>query len=237
MLSKISRVRLRHFHRWTGIFLGVQLLFWVSSGVYFAWMPIKVVKDEDRKAAISVEPLPLNQLVAPVSLTAPDGTNVKAVHLESSPLGVIYRLESVEGAVSIYDAYTGKALPMLPLGKAAELALKQISSEPVPYKVRLMPSPEGDYKGPVPAYQVTLDDFRRTRLYVNPWTGKIIVARNMFWRIYDFLWMLHIMDFKEREDFNNPWLKGLSLGALIFVLSGYALFVYGRPPKKPSRAS
>jgi hypothetical protein len=36
-------------------------------------------------------------------------------------------------------------------------------------------------------------------------TGAVIVRRSTLWRTFDFLWSLHIMDFKNHNDHNN-WL-------------------------------
>jgi uncharacterized iron-regulated membrane protein len=69
MFSKIARIRTRHFHRLVGVFIGIQLIFWISSGVYIAWMPIKIGKGEDRTRDIHNEPLPLKDTVAPSSLS------------------------------------------------------------------------------------------------------------------------------------------------------------------------
>jgi len=50
--------------------------------------------------------------------------------------------------------------------------------------------------------------------------GDLVTRRNRLWRIYDFAWMLHIMDYREREDFNHPLLVSASFLALLVVLSG-----------------
>lgn len=235
MLSKIARVRLRRFHRWAGIVIGVQLLFWIVGGLYFAWMPFKIVKDEDRISIVKLDPLDLHGAVPLSSLGLPEGFEPKAAHLENSLLGVIYRLESTGGKTSVYDALDGKPIPQIEPEMASELAMKQIQSDGRPIQVNLLQKAPSEFKGPVPIYQVSFDDFRQTRLYLDPWTGKVIARRNVFWRIYDFLWMMHIMDFKEREEFNNPWLRTLSFGAFILVVSGYLLFFFGRPPKRESK--
>ena len=42
-----------------------------------------------------------------------------------------------------------------------------------------------------------------------------------WWRIYDFMWGLHIMDLQGREDTNNPWVVSfgaLSLGMVLLAL-------------------
>ena len=43
------------------------------------------------------------------------------------------------------------------------------------------------------------------------------------WRFYDFFWMLHIMDYRGRDNFNNPLLRAFALTGLAFALSGVTL--------------
>lgn len=237
MISKAARVKFRQFHRWAGILIGVQLLFWIGSGLYFAWMPIKVVKDEDRKAELTLNPLPLNQVVAPSSLVVPAGFQTKNLRLDQTPAGILYRLESKEGSVAVFDALTGSPARYLSPGQVSELAARQSHGSDQPLAVNFLETAPADYKGPLPVYQMVYDDFRSTHLYIDPWSGRVIVRRNMFWRIYDFLWMLHILDFQEREDFNNPWIKILSLAALTVAISGYLIFFFGRPPRRKNAMS
>lgn len=232
MFSKTARVRVRKFHRWVGVVIGIQVLLWITSGLYFAWMPIKVVKDEDRKADPAMNPIPWERVVAPQALTLPSGFQTKSLRLEQAPAGFLYRLESTEGKVAVFNALTGTPGPYLSPGQVTDLALQQIQTSDQPVAVNFLEMAPADYKGPLPVYQVVFDDFRQTNLYTDPWSGRVIVRRNMFWRIYDFLWMLHIMDFDEREDFNNPWIRILSVAALSIVLSGYFIFFFGRPPRR-----
>ena len=54
----------------------------------------------------------------------------------------------------------------------------------------------------------------------------MLARRTTRWRVFDFLWMLHIMDYDEREDFNHPLLVSASLIALLAALSGVGLYFF-----------
>lgn len=71
-----------------------------------------------------------------------------------------------------------------------------------------------------------LHDAEDTRLYVSPDEGRIVARRTERWRIFDFFWMLHIMDYEERTDFNNPLVIFASVIGLIAAFSGVALLYY-----------
>ena len=75
----------------------------------------------------------------------------------------------------------------------------------------------------MPVWRVDFDDAAATTLYVAVDNGDVVTRRNRIWRIYDFAWMLHIMDYRERTDFNHPLLVSASALALLAALSGLYL--------------
>ena len=83
-----------------------------------------------------------------------------------------------------------------------------------------------DFGKDLPIWQVVYDDSARTRLYISPITGDLINVRTRLWRAFDFMWMLHIMDYQERDNINLWWLKLLSFCALLFSLSGLGLIIH-----------
>lgn len=82
--------------------------------------------------------------------------------------------------------------------------------------------------GALPAWKVDFAD--ATTLYLDPQTAKVNAVRTTKWRIFDFFWMLHIMDYDERDDFNSPLLIIAASFGVITSASGLALAVviYGR---------
>jgi hypothetical protein len=81
------------------------------------------------------------------------------------------------------------------------------------------PSPEPrpiELRRKIDAWRVALDD--GTRFYVNADTGEIVARRTSWWRIYDFMWGLHIMDPVTRENTNNPFVIGFGIISLITAL-------------------
>ena len=83
-------------------------------------------------------------------------------------------------------------------------------------------SPE--YRGALPAWRVDFEEGTSRSLYVAADTGTVAARRSTLWRVYDFLWSLHIMDFRNHEDFNTPLLIVATALGLIVVLTGIILF-------------
>ena len=60
--------------------------------------------------------------------------------------------------------------------------------------------------------------------YVSQKNGQFISVRHDAWRVFDFLWMTHTMDYQTRDDFNTLLLRLFSLFAVITVMSGFLLW-------------
>ncbi len=87
-----------------------------------------------------------------------------------------------------------------------------------------------EYRGrPLPAWRVIFDHPSATRIYVAADTGQVMARRNRTWRIFDFLWMFHILDFEDRNDFNHWLLRIMSVLGVLTVASGFFLFVLTTP--------
>ena len=84
-----------------------------------------------------------------------------------------------------------------------------------------------EYRGrALPLYRITSYDEnnKEINVYLNPYSGKIEAIRTLSWRIWDFLWGLHIIDWSERDNINNIFLQIFSLLALVSSITGIILF-------------
>jgi ferredoxin len=67
------------------------------------------------------------------------------------------------------------------------------------------------------------DDRFNTTFYIDPYSGALATRRHRYWRIFDFLFMLHIMDYSGRTDFNNVLIIIVALVAIWLGISGFIL--------------
>lgn len=226
------KLKIRRIHRYLSFFVGIQIFFWTVSGAFFSLVHIKTVRGEDRKSdqpspAFSLGP----EIISPQGLITQYGEDgLTEVRLLPQKQGVAYALFFGKRFPRLLvDARTGKELPQKSVEEIAMAARLDYGITDMTFKtpVLLRKAPP-EYRGPLPVFQVMVEDRRATRLYLSPVTGDVISRRNRYWRIFDFLWMLHIMDFDERENFNNNLLRFVSLLSIGVVLSGYALWATSR---------
>jgi hypothetical protein len=81
----------------------------------------------------------------------------------------------------------------------------------------------------LPAWRVAFADPDKTSVFVAANTGQIAAVRTANWRLFDFFWGLHIMDWTERDNFNTWWLLALAVGGLVMGLAGTVLLVMRWP--------
>lgn len=231
MMSKQFRVYVRRFHRWIGVIIGVQLCIWIISGAYFAWLALDKVRGTDNNIQPSLL-YPRPQDLFPISkLPFRENSDLKSVLLEATLRGPVYRATTRADQKINFDAFSGAELPILSATEVSRYISMQKTDISVE-SIALQETKIREFAGDYPVYSVSLKGSWQGRLYVDPWTGKVLATRNMFWIVYDFLWMLHIMDYKEREDFNNSLLRVLSLLSAGIIVSGYFLFTFGKAPRR-----
>lgn len=129
--------------------------------------------------------------------------------------------------VALFDAVSG--LKASPIGEemAKQIALADFSENVDVQSVQLIESAgsHSEYRGKeMPAYRVVLDHPTGTTIYVSANRGVVTTRRNNRWRIFDFFWMLHTMDYQGRDNFNSWLLKAVSIFGLVTVLSGFVLW-------------
>lgn len=208
-------------HIWAGLILGVFMLFWLASGVVMTWFDIDRVRGAHTTAAAPKPILPTEGLVpAQRILSVAEGPGIVSVTLRSLLGAPVYETANRYGQTMLFDAATGARLDPLPEETALAIAKAGFKGDTDRTEIAWITEPVIEHRGAYPVWQVRMNDPGGTRLYVSPETGHIVARRNDIWRIYDFFWMLHILDFEERSDFNAPLVKGASAAGLVFVLSG-----------------
>jgi Na+-transporting NADH:ubiquinone oxidoreductase subunit F len=72
-------------------------------------------------------------------------------------------------------------------------------------------------------WEARFDDEQETTFYFSADDARLVETRNSTWRLFDFFWMLHTMDYRGRDNFNNPLVITVGFAALWLALSGFIL--------------
>tara|TARA_B100000929_G_C15398269_1_gene383634 strand:- start:83 stop:736 length:654 start_codon:yes stop_codon:yes gene_type:complete len=215
----------RSFHKYLSLAISIQLLLWTISGIYFAFNKIELIRGEQYL---------LEQEISEVSLDEiRNAFNAKNLSILKRLDQWIIRVE--DGSGVYYTDLNGNKLTSL-TKEQVKLAVKgQTSLTPVNV-TRITSSSDGsEYRGrELPLFKVTTSSEDEVNIYVDAVSGEVKAIRSDSWRLWDLLWSLHIMDYRERENIDNFLLKVFSILALISALSGITLFFLELKKRNPS---
>jgi hypothetical protein len=224
MIRSKAAIKIRKAHRYLGLFLGIQFLFWTISGLYFSWTNIDEIRGEDLINK-NVELTDFSELISPSKLNE---SNINSIELRDISGVPYYWINNA----NLYNAYTGNLKSSITKNEAIDIAkqnlVKGLEIKSINYISTV--DKHHEYRNKLlPAYVISFKDKKKIKAYVSSLDGKFQTVRHRNWRWFDFLWMTHTMDYESRDNFNNTLLRVFSLLGLITVLSGFTLWFTSSP--------
>ena len=136
--------------------------------------------------------------------------------------GEQYRVTTKE--VSIVDS---PKLEKLDFESAMQIIEERTILQPQTIVIVEDPQRGSEYRGrKLPLYKVVSlsNEGKEINIYQDPFSGEIVAIRSAQWRVWDLMWGLHIMDWVDRDNIDNMFLKIFSFIALFTSISGVILF-------------
>lgn len=230
------RIPWRKIHRWLGLLVGFQVIAWMLSGLYFAWIPIEQIRGEHLTRPVAGMTMAELQNAREPALFIDAVTNgrgdveITKIELRKLRNRLVYRLELTQQekqSTRLFDAATGEMLPIMEASEAGLLAQNALLQPAQIRTVELVTehTTGSEFRGrTLPIYRVIPESENQLRIYIDAWTGEIVARRTNQWRLFDLLWALHIMDYQDRDNFNHPLLIGFAAAALTLSMGGYVLW-------------
>ena len=230
----VGKLTVRKLHKWLAMIIGVQMLIWMTSGLYMASIDISTIHG--------------NHLVEAKSRPLVNGEQLK--HLAIEPFDIervfeeaIYKMSLINRFNEVWyqvESETGRALyalnqlsntitnqpqPLMITEKHIEMHAKQVytGDHPIRNVTKLTAYPREIGGRAKPIWQVEFEHWLNPTLYFDVNTGELVRKRSDLWRWFDLFWMLHIMDYEERENINNRLLQIVSTLGCVFVITGVIL--------------
>ena len=220
----------RRFHKWIALIIGVQALVWTLSGLYMVAIDLDFIHGDHLIKEETPQRLELSSLSDPLAAarSIPGATGVRLRRILGRSL---YVVTAPDGPV-VLDAGSLARVPSPGEEDIRRIARERLNgSEPIT-TVELRGEVPFEIRGrAAPLWRVQFEGWNKPTLYFAV-TGELLSRRHELWRIFDFLFGLHIMDYDERENPNNLLLRVFSWGALTLTLSGAWLLVYSFPKRK-----
>lgn len=213
---KIHAHWLRVLHKWIGLIIGLQFLLWTLSGAMMAVLSMSVVAGGERREPPTVQaatkdawPLIRQQLgSAPVT-----GLTLRPL-LDRQ----VYEVRTPD--IRLFDMASGDRIEV-DATLAQEIARGAYPGNiPVQHVRALDELTLAVREHELPVWRVDFADEQNSSYYVSGSTGALLERRNDTWRLWDFFWMLHNMDYVNRTSFNHPLIIVVGFAAVWLAITG-----------------
>ena len=216
---------MKRVHNIVGLVFGLQLLFWVVSGLFFTLFPIETIRGNHLRAEINHGALDLTgDYISLAEAANSAGEEPQSGTLKMFLGEPVWELATRDGVVLV-DARTAERLSPINAGTAMKTAnqglvpeIGEAQGEPV----LLQSDAPREYAGALPVWVITYQP-GRTKVYIPADSGRLQTIRTTNWRIFDVFWRFHIMDITGEDRIDTWWMKLASFLGLTMVLSGLVL--------------
>ncbi|MCC5855963.1 MAG: PepSY domain-containing protein [Idiomarina sp.] len=222
----MARVNLRKLHRWIGLVLLVQISIWAVSGAYMVWVKLPYIHGT-HLGTLDPQPVP--------SLSPDALLNVQARYPQAQRLDwfqpqllshpePLVRVQLQGHRLLVSPASLTRVRPTQSDIEHLAQRAYQANDTPEIRSVNYLTEAPGELNAAhLPVWRVDFRDRVATTLYFSADTGELVTRRFVWWRVFDIMWMLHIMDYEDRHDITKPWLQALSILSILFVVTGFIM--------------
>ncbi len=207
----------RKIHKYLSLFISLQLLLWTASGIYFAYNKIENVRGEQYR-----EPTSFSVDLGKINFEVEDISTLSFANRLDERVVVIRDTEGKK-----YFDFDGNLIEKISFEDALKVVKTKTNLSPLFVEEVAEAKKRAEYRGrDLPIYRVVSKNKKNEEInvYVNPYSGDISAVRSTQWRIWDLLWVFHIMDWQERDNIGNIFLKIFSVLALLSAITGIVLF-------------
>ncbi|WP_411289305.1 PepSY domain-containing protein [Phenylobacterium sp.] len=224
----------RKIHKWIALIVAIQAMFWTVTGIYMTAVHIDIIHGDRLVKPDTARPLSLEGLVEPGRL-AQFARGLTSARLETQLGQPVYVVEA-DGGQALFDARTGAKLSPITLEQAQARAVSMFAEDGRVVSTEFITkAPLEVQTRPVPLWRVEFEGAWRPTFYISPFTGELVTRRHDLWRTFDFAWMLHIMDYDDRQDVNNLLLRIFTWMAVVTAASGAWLLLYSFRRRRRAR--
>ncbi|QSX37594.1 PepSY domain-containing protein [Shewanella sedimentimangrovi] len=215
---------IRNLHRWLALLIGVQLFLWSLSGLYMVVTDIDFIHGDHLVEQGRAPTLQTETIAYDMDSLLKNYPGAEQVRLQTSTLGPFYSLRH-HGEKLRISAVDGSPMALLSEQDARKVAIQVYTGTGQISEARLFSEEAPAEVSPrlLPLWQINFDDAGNSSLYVSAIEGRVVTKRHTGWRLFDVMWMLHIMDYDSRENIHNLLLQSLATLGIITALMGAVL--------------
>ncbi|TKB47433.1 efflux RND transporter permease subunit [Thalassotalea mangrovi] len=215
----------RKYHKWLMAFLGAQFMIWSATGAYMVFFDIDYVHGDtlvhNHQTKLDVNNIQYSQQSLYQAYPQAEQVQLtKFIDLD------VYRFVQ-DGTHYLVNASNGELLSPLTENIAVRAARHEYTGSGDVASIEFIEeNPPFELSRPVhdalPAWRVNFDDFGSPSIYISARSGALLAKRHEWWRIFDWMFRFHVMDYEDSE-IDNQLLFWFTLFAIFAAVAGLLL--------------
>ncbi|WP_232300003.1 PepSY domain-containing protein [Colwellia sp. MT41] len=225
----------RKYHKWLMLFVGLQFIVWSASGTYMVLMDIDYIHGDSFVAA-KKQSLKPEQVQYSFRQLLAEHAQAKNIELGFMLKQAVYRF-SLNKEKVIISAKDGQQLSPINKSLATEIAKQNYAHKnAVISSVQLITAepPRELSARHLPVWRIDFDHFASPSFYISANSAQLVTKRHSFWRIFDWMFAFHVMDYID-ESPDNKLLLIVSVLAFLASIFGLVLTYYRLAPAQNKR--
>jgi hypothetical protein len=202
------------------LFVGLQFVVWSITGTYMVVFDIDYIHGDglvvEQQAFLKKEQV--NYSITELYAKYPKAKDIELTRLADD---AVYRFNEGKNKY-LLNASTGESLSPINEEYAVLIAKNQYrySNDDIKSIRLIKKNPPFELSDRhLPVWRIDFDDFSSSSFYISVETGELVTKRHTFWRLFDWMFSFHVMDYVE-EDASNKLL-------LVFVVLSLIASVFG----------
>ncbi|WP_404389834.1 PepSY domain-containing protein [Pseudoalteromonas phenolica] len=217
-------------HKWLSLVVGLQLLVWLGTGLYFNLMDHSKASGNEHRVHSHHEGNIADFNLIPIEdITSESPQEVNLIWVLHQPY---YHFVFDMGLHSyqvrhsmLFDAVTGKRFN-LSEEQIITLAKNSYSGEGKLTAPELSQPPFSDHIRQLnPMWKVAVEDENNTTIYLDSVTGQVLRHANDDFRLKDLMMKLHFMDYGNSGGFNHWLIIAFAFATLFLSITGVTLLI------------
>lgn len=216
---------IRKYHKWLMAFLGIQFVVWSITGAYMVLFDIDYIHGNDLvdNHQTFIPSDSINVSLSELAEQYPKLQNISLSVLVDRP---IYRF-NIGTDNYLVDAASGQQLSPLSQQLAIQVARHQYTGTGNVISAQLIEeNPPYELSARhLPAWRVDFDNFGSPSIYISATYGQVVTKRHQWWRLFDWMFRFHVMDYQDSE-VDNSLLFAFALLGILASISGIFLVYF-----------
>lgn len=205
------------------LFIGAQFIIWSVTGTYMVFFDIDYIHG-DSLVVNHQQKINANNIQYSLIQLQSQYPDAKQVTVSKFINKDVYRFNHGEDKILV-DASNGELLSPLTKPIAIKAAQFYYSGDGEVLDIELIRDNPPFELSPraLPAWRINFDNFGSPSIYVSAQTGQLVGKRHQFWRLFDWMFRFHVMDYEDGGDIDNLLLFCLTFLGSIGAVTGLTL--------------